>query len=136
MENSLIQTLRAKNLRATKPRILVLSLFNQKGRPLSHAEILHSLSDQVDRVTLYRILDSFTNKGIIRLVPNINRSTAYILLEQEDRKPAGDMFFLNCTSCHRQYGLSLDLHAKFKLPVDFKIIHVDVLIEGKCAECS
>ena len=59
-----IELLRRNNLRATPVRKDLLSVFLSAQNALSNQDIEDRLSD-VDRVTLYRTLKSFQEKGII-----------------------------------------------------------------------
>ena len=59
-----VELLRKNNLRATPVRKELLQLFLSSDNALSNHDIEEHLSD-VDRVTLYRTLKSFQEKGII-----------------------------------------------------------------------
>lgn len=137
MENRLIQLLRYKKLSATKARLLTLSLFVKLDRPLSYAEIHEHTQSSFDRVTLYRMLDSFVSKGIIRAVPSSHKPITYVFLDEEiEHLPANDMFFLNCLHCQKRYSLPMASLPRFQLPLAFKIAHVDIIIEGRCPDCN
>ncbi len=56
--------LRSAKLKATKPRLDVLSIINKAEAAVSHSEIQAKL-ESFDRVTLYRTLNTLIEKGII-----------------------------------------------------------------------
>ena len=52
------------DLKKTSTRMEVLKYFLSKTYALSHADIETAMIDQFDRVTLYRTLNTFEDKGI------------------------------------------------------------------------
>jgi Fur family transcriptional regulator, ferric uptake regulator len=63
-EPSRLQLHRA-GLRVTAPRLAVLSLLREAGRPLSHLDVTTALAGQgFDRATLYRNLMDLTRVGL------------------------------------------------------------------------
>jgi len=61
-------TLKRVGLQKTAQRLAVLDIFAREEHPLTASDIFQRLSEgqQVNRVTVYRILSSYTSKGIIR----------------------------------------------------------------------
>ena len=55
-------------LRSTPVREEILHLFLQKDCALSHGDIESEIADYLDRVTVYRTLKTFSNKGLIHKV--------------------------------------------------------------------
>jgi len=70
--------IREKGLRATKAAVLVLKTLQQIKRPLSHDELLERLnqSSSIDTVTLYRVLDRFTQTSLIERMNSLNATPA------------------------------------------------------------
>lgn len=58
------QVLRKHNLRVTKGRVNVLSYLKKQSKPVSIKKI-HQDIDSLDRVSLYRMMDSFEKNGIV-----------------------------------------------------------------------
>ena len=56
--------LKDSELRYTKPRAEILSIFLEKEHALSHADLENNLSKDIDRVTIYRTLNTFLEGGI------------------------------------------------------------------------
>jgi Fur family ferric uptake transcriptional regulator len=136
MEKHLLQLLRYKKLSATKARLQVLSLFAKLNQPLSYADIHAYLDGEFDRVTLYRMLDTFVSNGLIRSVPALHKPITYVLLDGVEQLSVSNMFFLNCLHCNRKYILPALVLPNFELPLKFNVSHVDIVIEGKCPDCS
>ncbi len=90
-----------KGLRATKAAVLVLKTLQQIKRPLSHDELLERLnqSSSIDTVTLYRVLDRFTQTSLIERMLGSDRVSRY-------RYPQGEHHeFFECDSCHQHFQL-------------------------------
>ena len=69
MDISHKETLKKAGFRATKPRLLLLSLLENAHTPLSILEIADALRKKgVDKVTVYRVTETFTASGIVREV--------------------------------------------------------------------
>ena len=93
--------IRGKGLRATKAAVLVLKTLQQIKKPLSHDELLERLnqSSSIDTVTLYRVLDRFTQTSLIERMLGSDRVSRY-------RYPQGDHHeFFECDSCHQHFQL-------------------------------
>jgi Fur family ferric uptake transcriptional regulator/Fur family zinc uptake transcriptional regulator len=59
-------------LRATHQRKVVLSLLIEKASPLSHSEISSMLTEPLDKVTLYRTLQTLKTYGIVHQVQGLD----------------------------------------------------------------
>jgi Fur family ferric uptake transcriptional regulator len=93
--------IREKGLRATKAAVLVLKTLQQIKKPLSHDELLERLnqSSSIDTVTLYRVLDRFTQTSLIERMLGSDRVSRY-------RYPQGEHHeFFECDSCHQHFQL-------------------------------
>ena len=88
---------RSAGFRATKPRLLLLEFLRKAQYPLSIQEIAKSLGRKnVDQVTLYRILDAFKQKGIVREVNFQGERPRYELTDTKN-----DHHHIVCTNCHK-----------------------------------
>ncbi len=68
--------LRLRQVKATPRRVLLLKLLQEKHEPLA-AEVIYSfLRDRLDRVTVYRTLETFEMAGIVVKV-NVRGSREY-----------------------------------------------------------
>ena len=66
------KTLKNAGLRTTRQRRVILELLLACGSPLSHAEILSKIEEHLDRVTLYRTLETLRKAGIVHQVQGID----------------------------------------------------------------
>lgn len=132
-----LKLLSIHKLTITKPRTLVLDLFLNNKRALSNTEIEQKLRKSVNRVSIYRILDTFVDYGIIHKVIHDGTTMLYALSQTDD---ASNMPFkhahFKCNLCERTYCLnvlSLQIPKSIK---GFKINHSDVLLSGICNSCN
>src|SRR5690606_12916221 len=87
-------------LRRTKGRLAVLELFAEHGKAFSHSEIHQKIREKVDRVTLYRILSSMEDKGILHKIPDDEVSVKYALCDHHaSHKHSDDHIHFKCESC-------------------------------------
>ena len=82
--------------RATKPRLLLLKLLEKSHIPLSIHDIVLKLQNDVDQVTVYRSIESFTHTGIVREVDFQGQLARYEILDLEH-----DHHHIVCTKCHK-----------------------------------
>jgi Fur family ferric uptake transcriptional regulator len=61
-------TLKAYSLRQTECREEILDIFLTKAYALAHADVEIQMSEKFDRVTVYRTLKTFLDKGLIHKV--------------------------------------------------------------------
>src|SRR3954468_7203906 len=70
------------SLRSTPSRQEILLLFLNKEYALSHGDIEREISNTLDRVTVYRTLKTFLDKGLIHKVLDDEGSLKYALCKE------------------------------------------------------
>ncbi len=58
--------LRKSGYKVTTSRLLVLNILEKEKNPISAQDIIDLLGQQIDQATVYRILKTFEEKGLIR----------------------------------------------------------------------
>jgi Fur family ferric uptake transcriptional regulator len=71
--------LKTFRLRSTPSRQEILHLFLNKDYALSHGDIEKEINNELDRVTVYRTLKTFLDKGLIHKVLDDEGSLKYAL---------------------------------------------------------
>lgn len=67
--NANTKLLQTNGLKATPSRLAILSLFQSSSSPMSVTDILNKFQiNTIDQVTIYRTINTFTGKGILRNV--------------------------------------------------------------------
>jgi Fur family transcriptional regulator, ferric uptake regulator len=131
------QLLKDFRLRATPNRQAILHLFLQKDYALSHGDIESEIDDSLDRVTVYRTLKTFLDKGLIHKVLDDQGSLKYALCNEPctTRGHHHDHVHFKCTQCGQTNCLDIEV-PQVKLPKGYKMKEVNLLIQGICEHCS
>lgn len=124
-------------LRSTPTRQEILLLFLQKDYALSHSDIENEISSSLDRVTVYRTLKTFLDKGLIHKVLDDEGSLKYALCSAACGQAGHhhDHVHFKCLTCGQTNCLQIDVPA-VKLPKGYKPKEVNLLIQGICEHCS
>lgn len=137
MNNLSNRLLKSFRLRSTPARQEVLHLFLRKDYALSHSDIEREIADDIDRVTVYRTLKTFTDRGLIHKVLDDGGSLKYALCSEacSATHHRHDHVHFKCTHCGQTICLEVDIPT-VKLPQGFQAREVNVLIQGSCRNCS
>lgn len=131
-------TLRKHDLSVTGSRRKILQLFLEEKGALAHADIEKGAGEKFDRVTVYRTLQTFVEKGIIHTIPTADNAVRYALCK--DQCSAGHhhdhhVHFI-CQQCRKTYCLDDVVTPDIKLPRGYKAGQVEVVVEGICKDCG
>lgn len=124
-------------LKCTPTRLAVLQYLVKAHRPVSTREIIQNLKDTaIDKVTIYRILESFVVKDLITPVAHRDRRRLYEAHMEANCQLNHSHF--NCllcghVSCIEKNTLQI---ATLPLPDGFQLKQVRLQIEGICPDCS
>lgn len=132
------ELLRKSQLSVTGSRKSILELFLASDGALAHADIEKQTGEQFDRVTVYRTLQSFMEKGIIHTIPTSDNSIRYALCR--DNCTSGHhhdnhVHFL-CSRCSRTTCLDSVTVPDVKLPRGFKPKEKQMVVTGICGDCQ
>jgi Fur family transcriptional regulator, ferric uptake regulator len=130
-------TLKKHNLSVTESRKRILQLFLEEKGALAHGDIEKRAGEKFDRVTIYRTLQTFLEKGIIHSIPTADNAIRYALCK--DQCSAGHhhdhhIHFI-CNNCQRTYCLDDVVTPEIKMPKGYQASHVEVVVEGVCKDC-
>jgi Fur family ferric uptake transcriptional regulator len=138
MNNIFADILRKNNLSITPCRSAILELFHEASGALTHAAIEEKTGEQFDRVTIYRTLQIFVEKGLIHTIPSPDNSILYALCKDDcsEGHHHDDHIHFICNQCSTTVCLDHISTPKIVLPKGFKVQQTDVLIKGLCAQCN
>ena len=133
-----LDILKKNQLSVTEGRKKILELFMNSSGALAHADIEKSTGEIFDRVTVYRTLQTFVDKGIIHLIPTTDNSILYALCK--DNCEAGHhhdnhVHFI-CSVCSKTICLEEVTVPQVKLPAGFKPNHAQMVVSGVCVDCK
>lgn len=132
------QLLKTSKLSITETRLAILKLFLQSPGALSHAAIEKATKAQFDRVTIYRTLQSFLEKGIIHTIPTDDNSIQYALCKgecSEGHHHDNHVHFI-CKACGTTFCLDHIEIPTINLPKGFKGDDFEVVVKGTCETCN
>ena len=134
---SIIETLKRNQLSITDSRKRILELFVRANGAMAHADIEDKSGTEFDRVTIYRTLQTFVEKGIIHTIPTADNSVRYALCKDActEGHHHDDHVHFMCDDCGTTYCLDHVIVPQVQLPQGFTAAQTDVLVSGKCMKC-
>jgi len=128
--------LRNRELRATTPRLSLLSEIHKYETAMPYSAIQSSMK-KMDRVTLYRTLESLTSQGIIHKAYQENNEVYYAICGRkcDADHHHHDHIHFKCVTCSNVTCEQPSKSIKISLP-DYEIHKVSIQIEGICKTCQ
>lgn len=136
-EHAITELLKKNSLSITESRKKILQLFLDHTGALAHGDIEKKAGEKFDRVTVYRTLQTFVDKGIIHTIPTVDNSVRYALCKDdcaEGHHHDHHVHFV-CAVCHTTYCLDNVVTPELKLPAGYAASHIEVVAEGVCKNC-
>ena len=133
--------LKRNQLSVTDSRKRILEYFSQSNGALAHSDIeemSEKAGDQFDRVTIYRTLQTFVDKGIIHSIPTADNAVRYALCKDacEQGHHHDDHVHFICSNCDKTICLD-DVHVpEVKLPKNFTKQQAAMVVTGICEDCK
>jgi Fur family ferric uptake transcriptional regulator len=138
MEKKVDELLRRSQLSVTGGRRKILELFLQQDGALSHSDIETKADGKFDRVTVYRTLQAFLEKGLIHSIPTSDNSIRYALCK--DNCSGGhhrdDHVHFICNTCGNTVCLEDVVVPAIRLPRGYVVQQVAMLVSGVCKSCA
>ena len=131
------EILTENDLKHTKQRVRVLEGISTESTAVSQPALEKKLGKDIDRVTLYRILNLFEEKGIVHRIIDLNGTANYALCPPACT-PAhhhNEHVHFQCELCQKVYCLPVKL-PKVKFPAGFKIESLNTIAYGICDKCN
>lgn len=137
-EQSLINKLREYQVHLTQNRIAVFKLLTESKTALSVCTIMKQSESLLDRISVYRALKYFSQKGIVEIVPNNKGNASYILASINKkivkRKNNKSAYFV-CSSCQQTEIILEPIVVNLDLLTNRRIRNYKLIIEGLCISC-
>jgi Fur family ferric uptake transcriptional regulator len=130
--------LKKNQLSVTGSRKKILELFITSSGALAHADIERKAGQKFDRVTVYRTLQTFVDKGIIHSIPTANNSVRYALCKEDcrDGHHHDNHVHFICNNCEKTICLDQITVPHIQLPQEFAPLHSHMVVMGVCHECK
>ena len=137
--NSRVEAILKNNqLSITGSRKKILQLFLAEPGALAHGDIEKKAGEKFDRVTIYRTLQTFVDKGIIHTIPTADNSIRYALCKDDCHEGIHQDHHIHfvCRHCGNTYCLDDIVTPEIKLPRGYSADHTEVVVEGLCKNCN
>jgi len=137
METKVEKILHDKKLKKTDTRTRVLEAFLNSNNALSNHDLENNF-DYVDRVTLYRTIKTFEEKGIIHQASDGTEVPKYALCAENcsAEKHHDSHAHFTCTQCDSTICLEDVEINEISLPNAYKLDSAKITLSGQCAQCS
>lgn len=138
MNEELNDLLEKHGLKKTGARIRVLSVLKSKDTAASQPELEEIIGKEIDRVTLYRVLTAFEEKGIIHKILDMNGTAKYAVCDSSctDKQHKDEHVHFNCTSCLNVYCMDTLHIPSLVMPRGFTSQVVNMMVYGICSKCN
>ncbi len=141
MENKMerFEKLLVRNgLKRTGPRLQVLDILTGRDAATSQPYLEQVMGKDADRVTLYRVLKAFEEKGIIHKILDSNGTANYAICSEHCNHQAhhDEHVHFNCNKCLKVYCLDEVSIPSLKLPAGFEASQLNLVATGICANCK
>lgn len=122
--------------RKTKSQTAILDLLQKEPNALSHDGITAKLEEEMDRVTIYRILNRFVEDGLAhRIVADDGRQ--YFASCQvncsHDHTAHGHLHF-RCVVCDQVECVPGKVN--YRLPDGYQVDNSNIILSGSCRACK
>lgn len=132
------QYLRGKGIKITKARMNILDILSKADDAVNVENIFNECKRRninIDLSTVYRSLEIFENKGIIRKFDLGQGKYSYIIKKENHKH------ILQCRLCHREVEIDCPMQQikeiiKNKTGFTFFDEEPDLKLEGICKQCS
>lgn len=132
------QILKDFDLRTTTSRSAILKLFIKKPFALSYSDIEKEVAETYDRVTVYRTLKTFLDKGVIHKVLDDEGGLKYALCNElcNNHDHHHEHVHFKCDACGQTLCLDEVNIPSVSLPDGYKLREINLLIQGRCNKCK
>lgn len=138
--------LKANDLRRTPVRLGVLDVLAGGKHPLDAAEIIAKLPDHIDRVTVYRTLNTFVEKKIIHRVRGEDRSWRYAAgggeghahkhAAPEHQHPHFVCDDCGEVECLEEANIPQNFVKTMGVQKQYRVAYPEVTLHGSCPKCT
>lgn len=137
MEDKIVEILKRNRLSVTESRMKILNLFIANNGALAHGDIEHKAGERFDRVTVYRTLQTFVEKGILHIIPTSENTIKYALCRNDcfEGKHHDNHIHFVCTKCLKTECLDDFVIPAVRIPKGYTASNVEIVVNGVCKDC-
>lgn len=123
-------------MRKTEVRRSVLQVLLESEEALSHAQIEEQFQ-KIDRVTLYRTLKAFEEKGVIHQAFDGTDTPKYAVCSEHcsEHQHDDDHLHFHCQICDRTFCIEDVKVTRPSLPEGYQPESAHLIVKGVCPQC-
>ena len=136
-EADAIEILKRNKLKHTKQRIRVLEDISENTAAISQPTLEKRLGKEIDRVTLYRILNTYVDKGIVHRIVDLNGTANYAICSSScsAEQHHDEHVHFNCRKCNKVFCLTTKV-PEISITEGFKAEAISLIAYGICKACN
>jgi len=126
-------------LSVTASRKRILDIFLAADNALAHQDIETKCAEQYDRVTIYRTLQTFLEKGIIHNIPSTDNMVRYALCNETcitSGHHHDNHVHFKCDDCGKTVCLDDVNIPAVNLPKGYTMKEINMVVNGICKSCK
>lgn len=129
--------LEEKSVRVTAMRQLILEYFLKEQKTASLRD-LEAIFNRADRITIYRTLKTFEEKGILHSIENGTNEVRYALCKEHCTKDyhIDEHPHFHCEKCKNITCLEKVKWPSLGISRDYEVKEIKVMIKGICPDCQ
>lgn len=135
--NDVEDILTRKEVKPTSNRILVMRELIKASHPVSLADLEVLLGFSMDKASIFRVLELFSEKDIIHVIEDGSRSLKYELCHSDTHHTIADQHVhFYCERCKETYCFEDMSVPLVNIPEGFSPHAINYMIKGICPKCS
>ena len=137
MSSELELQLTSKHINPTAMRLLTLDFLLKQSAAVSLTDIEKGMCP-ADRITIYRTLKTFQEKGLVHSIDDGSGSSKYALCNNEcdDHQHHDLHVHFYCNTCKETFCLEKSIIPHVNLPARFMAEEMSLMVKGICNTCS
>lgn len=121
--------------RNTPSKEVVFNLLANTGKAMSRDAIEQKIDVEIDRATIYRILNRFCEDGLVhKIVAEDGKQYFAVCIKCDEKSFADNHFHFRCVKCQTIECLPEAVH--FSVPNGYNVESVNCVLTGICPQCS
>lgn len=121
--------------RNTPSKEAVMDVLVRSKKALSHEAIEQNLELDIDRATIYRVLNRFCEDGLIhKVVAEDGKQYFAVCMKCDENTFTDNHFHFRCINCNTIECLPEAVH--FSIQEGYQVERVNCILTGTCKDCS
>lgn len=129
------QILKARGIRATAMRLLVLKTIHEDIKGAFSLQDITNLLPTADNSSVFRALCLFSENQILHLIDDGSGMQKYCLCHCKDHNHHHGHVHMTCTICHETICLEDVPIPSVAVPQGYDVIEAEYVIKGICPKC-